>query len=246
MVQARAEVKALIGMRSPVQTQRASDHLQDGAWQQRGKAQLSTNVYDTTRLQDDEDLPQHSVIWAVASICLSINLRRLQDQWIATRLCSKAPGNLGCGTGALTAKTVLTRVQGFLSATSICPRPGGARCFRPWRSTSVHAAGMASPSAWPPPWACQGVRQPPDTLRGVHADHHPQLPTGWTTPVRSVVNVCGPKADDLLGTCDIRWVYMLAVVGCADYHCWANGPDPGLAADYYMDTKEEEEAPDTS
>merc|ERR1711879_5683 len=40
-------------------------------------------------------------------------------------------------------------------------------------------------------------------------------PAGWDNS--SVINVCGPEADDfVLGRCDIRWAYMLAVLGAAD------------------------------
>jgi len=40
-------------------------------------------------------------------------------------------------------------------------------------------------------------------------------PAGWDNS--SVVGVCGPLADDFeLGTCGIRWTYLLAVIACGD------------------------------
>jgi len=163
------------------------------------------------------------VVWAMASICLSILVVVvfLQDQWIGDTPQSEGPANFGLwrwcsdereGDGfemcrgalqdfpsilspAFRAATVFTGLSVVVTVCAIIVWL--AICF-----TSTKELFKFS-----------GVLQ---LLSGVFMlIVILSYPAGWDNS--HVVTVCGEEADDFsLGTCEVRWSYMLAVITCCD------------------------------
>lgn len=163
------------------------------------------------------------VVWAMASICLSILLVLvfLQDQWIGDTPQSEGPGHFGLwrwcsdsreGDGfnmcrgslqdfssiispAFRAATVFTGLSVVVTVCAIIIWL--AICF-----TSTKDLFKFS-----------GVLQ---ILSGLFMlIVILSYPAGWDNS--HVVKVCGEEADDFsLGTCRLRWSYVLAVITCCD------------------------------
>jgi len=160
------------------------------------------------------------VIWSMASICLTILLVLvfLQDEWIGDTPVSKIPGKFGLWRWCADKDGVDT-CRGDLSTFSSILSPA-FRAATVFTGLSVVVTLLAI-LVWLTIcctstlglFKFSGVLQ---LLGGVFMlIVILSYPAGWDNA--NVISVCGPQADDfLLGTCDIRWTYMLAVVSCAD------------------------------
>jgi len=161
------------------------------------------------------------VVWGVATLCLAIitALVLMQDQWIGDTEVSKGPGNFGLWRWCSDSRDGLARCRGELHTFSSFLSPA-------FRSATVFTAlsllsTCITVLVWPafcfsrssPVFKMCGVMQILSglfLLVGLLC-----FPAGWDNA--SVVGVCGPLADRFqLGTCGVRWAYLLAVVACCD------------------------------
>lgn len=206
-----------------------------------------TNVYDHYASKMMRISLNVGVIWAVASICLSIILATvfLQDQWIGDTPLSKGPGNFGLWHWCSDSRDGVDACRGSLSDFSSILSPA-------WRAATVFSGlavltSVVTLLAWLTICVAStlGLFKVSGCLQIISGVFMLitilSFPAGWDNS--SVISVCGPEADDfLLGTCDIRWVYMLAVVGCAD--CFLLGLLAlTLGWRQIITTEEEEEGP---
>jgi len=161
------------------------------------------------------------VVWGVASICLAIctGLVFMQDQWIGDTPLSKGPGNFGLWRWCSDSRDGVDRCRGQL--------PDFTTLLSPSFISATVFTGLAlittciTPLVWAAFYFCRssavfklcGTMQ---IFSGVFLlVAILSYPAGWDNA--SVVGVCGPLADDFqLGTCGVRWTYLLAVVACCD------------------------------
>jgi len=161
------------------------------------------------------------VVWGVATLCLAIitGLVLIQDQWIGDTEVSKGPGNFGLWRWCSDSRDGLARCRGELSdfSTFLSPAFRSATVFTALSLLSTCITVLVWPafcfSRSSPVFKMCGVMQILSglfLLVGLLC-----FPAGWDNA--SVVGVCGPLADQFqLGTCGVRWTYLLAVVGCCD------------------------------
>jgi len=161
------------------------------------------------------------VVWAVASLCLMIltALVFMQDQWIGDTHLSKGPGNFGLWRWCSDSRDGFDLCRGDLTNFSslLSPAFKAATVF-----TGLSVLGTLAPIlATMGLCFCRssevfkmcGFLQ---ILAGIFLLVAVlSYPAGWDN--HSVVGVCGQEADDfLLGTCAIRWTYLLAMIACGD------------------------------
>jgi len=178
----------------------------------------SSHYYSTLFMRNSKAV---GVLWGIFSICYAIIaiVVFLQDQWIGETEQSKAPGNFGlwhwCSDRRDGRDMCHGRLDSFSSILSPAFRAATVFCglanissilailafllFLMCRSSDVYKI-------------CGSLQ----ILSGIFlAVAILSFPAGWDN--NHVRTVCGPEADDYaLGTCGIRWAYMLAVVAFCD------------------------------
>lgn len=178
----------------------------------------SSHFYSTKFMRHSKAV---GVLWGIFTICYAIIVVVvfMQDQWIGDTEQSKAPGNFGlwhwCSDRRDGRDICHGRLDNFSSILSPAFRAATVFCglavisailailaiilFLMCRSSDVYKI-------------CGSLQ----LLSGIFLSVAIlSFPAGWDNP--HVRTVCGPEADDfVLGTCGIRWAYMLAVVAFCD------------------------------
>jgi len=161
------------------------------------------------------------VIWAMSSICLTIILLLVfvQDQWIGDTQESKGSGHFGLWKWCSEGSDGREVCQGDLGSFSSILSPA-FRASTVFSGLSVIVTVVSLVS-----WisvcciSASGLFKFSGSLQLISGVFMLivllSYPAGWDN--FNVSNICGSGADDfLLGTCDIRWSYMLAAVACCD------------------------------